>query len=198
LTPAKQSLALAVGEQPALALANLELGEKLRLLVLRDPLTGLLNRRFLEEWMDRMVARPDHTGRSFGLIMADIDHFKPRTFTARRRGPPAQGHRRRHPRVPPPRRPAGSLRRGEFLVLLADIDPTALTTRLEELRSRVAAVRVDHRGEPVTGATMSAGIALYAQHSTTASLVIDAADAALYAAKRAGRDRVITAAPFTT
>lgn len=196
LTEAKQSLAVAVGEQTALALANLDLREKLRLQALRDPLTGLLNRRFVEEWIEREVARTNHSGRSFGVIMADVDHFKQINDV--------HGH------------DAGdqllkaiadairsSLRAGdlpcryggeEFLVLLADIDLTVLAARAEELRSRVAAVRVEHRGEPVPGATLSAGIALYPQHGASASLVIDAADAALYSAKRAGRDRVVTAA----
>jgi diguanylate cyclase (GGDEF)-like protein len=200
LTEAKQSLAVAVSEQTALALANLELREKLRLQALRDPLTGLLNRRFVEEWIEREVARTDHSGRSFGVIMADVDHFKQINDV--------HGH------------DAGdqllkaiadairsSLRAGdlpcryggeEFLVLLADIDLTVLTARAEDLRSRVAAVRVEHRGEPVPGATLSAGIALYPQHGASASLVIDAADAALYSAKRAGRNRVVTAAVLST
>jgi len=79
-------------------------------------------------------------------------------------------------------------------MLLGDIELPALAARAEELRSRVAAVRVEHRGEPLPGATLSAGIALYPNHGLSASLVIDAADAALYSAKRAGRDRVNTAA----
>jgi nitrate/nitrite-specific signal transduction histidine kinase len=61
LTAAKQSLGIAGSEQTALALANLELREKLRLQALRDPLTGLLNRRFVEEWIDREVARTGST-----------------------------------------------------------------------------------------------------------------------------------------
>jgi diguanylate cyclase (GGDEF)-like protein len=196
LTQAKQSLAVAVSEQTALALANLELRDKLRLQALRDPLTGLLNRRFVEEWIEREVTRTDHSGRSFGVIMADIDHFKQindvyghdagdqllRAIADAIRSSMRAGDL--------PCRYGGE----EFLVLLSDIEMPALATRAEELRSRVAAVRVDHRGEPVPGATLSAGIALYPDHGTSASLVIDAADAALYAAKRAGRDRVTTAA----
>jgi diguanylate cyclase (GGDEF)-like protein len=196
LTQAKQSLAVAVSEQTALALANLELRDKLRLQALRDPLTGLLNRRFVEEWIEREVTRTDHSGRSFGVIMADIDHFKQindvyghdagdqllRAIADAIRSSMRAGDL--------PCRYGGE----EFLVLLSDIEMPALATRAEELRSRVAAVRVEHRGEPVPGATLSAGIALYPDHGISASLVIDAADAALYAAKRAGRDRVITAA----
>jgi len=196
LTQAKQSLAVAVSEQTALALANLELRDKLRLQALRDPLTGLLNRRFVEEWIEREVARTDHSGRSFGVIMADVDHFKLindvhghdagdkllRAIADAIRSSMRAGDL--------PCRYGGE----EFLVLLSDIELPALAARAEELRSRVAAVRVEHRGEPVPGATLSAGIALYPKHGLSASSVIDAADAALYAAKRAGRDRVNTAA----
>ncbi len=200
LTEAKQGLAVAVSEQAALGMANLELRDKLRLQALRDPLTGLLNRRFVEEWIEREVARTNHSGRSFGVIMADIDHFKQINDV--------YGH------------DAGdqllkgiadairsSLRPGdlpcryggeEFLVLLGDIDLRVLAARAEELRSRVAAVRVEHAGLPVPGATLSAGIALYPQHGDSAALVIAAADAALYVAKRSGRDRVMVAAELTS
>jgi len=196
LTQAQQSLAVAVSEQTALALANLELREKLRLQALRDPLTGLLNRRFVEEWIEREVARTDHSGQAFGVIMADVDHFKQindvhghdagdQLLTAI-----ADAIRKSMRAGDLPCRYGGE----EFLILLPDIEMPVLAARADELRSRVAAVRVEHRGEAVPGATLSAGIALYPQHGASASLVIDAADAALYAAKRAGRDRVNTAA----
>lgn len=195
LTKAKRSLGLAVSEQTAMALANLELREKLRLQALRDPLTGLLNRRFVEEWIDREVARTDYSGRSFGVIMADIDHFKQINDV--------HGH------------DAGdlllkgvadairlSLRAGdlpcryggeEFLVMLADIDMAVLSERADEVRTRVSGVRVDHRGAMLPGVTLSAGIALYPENGTSAASVIHAADAALYTAKRNGRNQVVTA-----
>lgn len=76
MTNAKRSLAIAVAEQTALALTNIELRETLRRQALRDPLTGPLNRRFVEEWIDREACRADRTRRSFGVIMADIDRSK--------------------------------------------------------------------------------------------------------------------------
>ena len=195
LTPAKQSLAVAVSEQTALALTNLELRDKLRTQALRDPLTGLLNRRFVEEWMDREAARADRSGHRFGVIMADVDHFKSindvhgHDAGDQLLSAVADGIR-------------GALRAGdmpcryggeEFLILLSDIDPEVLLARAEAVRQRVAAIRIDYAGAPLPGITLSAGIALYPDHGGTAVEVVQAADAALYAAKRAGRDRTIVA-----
>ena len=195
LTQAKRSLGIAVAEQTALALTNIELRERLRLQALRDPLTGLLNRRFVEEWIDREAARADRTGRPFGVIMADIDHFKAindihghdagdqllKAVADALRGALRAGDM--------PCRYGGE----EFLILMTDIDADTLAARADLIRQRVAAVRVDHAGTPMPGVTLSAGIALYPDHGATANDVVQAADAALYTAKSAGRDRTHTA-----
>ncbi len=195
LTPAKLSLASAVSEQSALALANLELRETLRLQALRDPLTGLLNRRFVDEWMDREVGRTDQSGRSFGVIMADIDHFKQVNDM--------HGHDAGDQLLKAVAETIrSSLRPGdlpcryggeEFLLLLADVDERVLLERAEQVRSRVAGLQVPHRGGTLPTVTLSAGVALYPQHGETASAVIDSADDALYAAKRSGRNRIALA-----
>ena len=192
LTSAKKSLAAAVSEQSALALANLELTEKLRLQALRDPLTGLLNRRFIDEWIDREIARTDQTGRSFGVIMADIDHFKQindlHGHDAGDQLLKAVAHSIRESLRPGdlPCRYGGE----EFLLMLADIDEAVLLERAEQVRTKVAELRVIHRGGTLPTVTLSAGIALYPQHGRTATQVIEAADDALYSAKRNGRNRV--------
>ncbi len=171
---------MAVSEQTAMALANLELREKLRLQALRDPLTGLLNRRFVEEWINREVARTDYSGRSFGVIMADIDHFKQINDV--------HGHDAGDQLLKAVADAIRSaLRTGdlpcryggeEFLLMLADIDIAVLTARADEVRIRVAEVRVEHRGAPLPGVTLSVGIALYPENGSSAPLVIEAADAA--------------------
>ena len=76
LPTSKQQLALTVAEQIGMALANLNLQETLRNQSVRDPLTGLFNRRYLDEALEREVRRVNRNGRSFGIIMLDIDHFK--------------------------------------------------------------------------------------------------------------------------
>jgi diguanylate cyclase (GGDEF)-like protein len=195
LTTAKRQLAVPVAEQISLSLANLDLREMLRVQALRDPLTGLHNRRFADEWIQQEMARTDRNGRSLGVIMIDVDHFKQvndlhghdagdtmlrsiaHTFEASLR--PADM----------PCRYGGE----EFLILLADIDLATLHDRAEELRHRVAELNVEYRHVALPPATMSAGIALYPDHGKTAEEVIQAADAALYQAKTAGRNRTVVA-----
>jgi len=72
----KQSLALRVSDHLGLALAKLKLQETLQNLSVRDPLTGLYNRRYMEESMERELRRAERQGKHVGVIMADIDHFK--------------------------------------------------------------------------------------------------------------------------
>lgn len=195
LTREKHSLAVAVAEQTALALTNLELRETLRVQALRDPLTGLMNRRFVEEWIDREAARADRSGQSFGVIMADVDHFKAINDV--------HGHDAGDQLLKAVADAIrGALRAGdmpcryggeEFLILLADIEPDLLLSRAEAVRRQVASIRIDYAGVPLPGVTISAGVALYPTHGRTATDVVQLADAALYEAKRAGRDRTVAA-----
>lgn len=195
LTEDRRRLGVAVSEQTALSLANLELRETLRTQALRDPLTGLYNRRFVEDWIGRETSRADHSGRSLGVVMADIDRFK--------RFNDANGHDAGDRLL---QAVAEAIRRGlrhgdvpcryggeEFLLLLPDLPADQIVVRAEELRASVGRVRVEHQGLPLPGVTLSAGVALYPEHGATAVDVVQAADRALYAAKRAGRDRVVVA-----
>ena len=81
----------------------------------------------------------------------------------------------------------------EFLVLMADVDLPVLTARAEQIRQRVAAVRTEIRGQALPSPTVSGGVAMYPQDGVDASLIIHAADAALYEAKRTGRNRIVCA-----
>jgi GAF domain-containing protein len=76
LSPYKQQLAETTGEQLGMALANLQLREALRTQAVRDPLTGLFNRRYMEEALTREVHRAKRSSTSFGCIMLDLDYFK--------------------------------------------------------------------------------------------------------------------------
>ena len=195
LTATKQSLAIAVAEQTSLALANLDLRDTLRLQALRDPLTGLLNRRFVEEWIEREIAQTDNSGRSFGVIMLDLDHFK-QVNDVHGHDAGDQMLKAVADAIKASLRP-GDLpcRYGgeEFLVLMADVDLTVLTARAEQIRQHVAAVRTQIRGRALPGPTVSGGLAMYPEHGGNAASIIHAADGALYEAKRTGRDRVVLA-----
>nr|MDQ2732968.1 diguanylate cyclase [Armatimonadota bacterium] len=76
LTPSHQRLAKTVAEQVSLALANLKLQETLRNQSIRDPLTSLFNRRYMEASLERELRRGERNGASVGVIMLDLDHFK--------------------------------------------------------------------------------------------------------------------------
>lgn len=195
LTTAKRQLAIPVAEQISLSLANIDLREKLGSQALRDPLTGLHNRRFADEWIHQEMARTDRHGGSMGIIMIDVDHFKQINDV--------HGHDAGDAMLKAIAQTfEGSLRPEdmpcryggeEFLILLAGIDLPTLHDRAEALRRRVAELTTEYRKTTLPPATVSAGIAIYPDHGKTAEEVIQAADVAFYAAKNAGRNRTAVA-----
>ena len=189
--------ACAVAEYIGLALSNLALRQSLQIQACHDPLTDLFNRRYMEEALEREVRRAERSGRSMGVVMADLDHFKRYNDTL--------GHEagdrllvalaeclRAQVR-------AGDIvcRYGgeEFLIILPEASLELLTQRAEELRASVARQLRDLGIEDMRPVTMSLGVACFPIHARDASELVCAADEALYRAKRAGRDRVEIAAP---
>jgi diguanylate cyclase (GGDEF)-like protein len=81
----------------------------------------------------------------------------------------------------------------EFVVILPIADLKATQARAERIRSRLRELSVTHQGESLGTITVSVGVAELPQHGTSSKELLEAADAALYRAKRAGRDRVIVA-----
>jgi diguanylate cyclase (GGDEF)-like protein/PAS domain S-box-containing protein len=194
VTDAKQEQMLrAMADHTALALNNLSLREQLREQSLSDPLTGLYNRRYLYQHMDRLVAAWARTGQSFGLILIDIDYFK--SFNDR------FGHDvgdevlvslagMLQSQV---RRSDVACRLGgeEFVVLLAGAELKQALARAEAVRTAASAIRVHGAGDSVV--TISAGVALFPEHGEEVYSLLRAADRALYESKREGRDRVTLA-----
>jgi diguanylate cyclase (GGDEF)-like protein/PAS domain S-box-containing protein len=191
----QQRLAVAVAERIALALANLRLRETLRSQSILDPLTGLFNRRFMEETLDLEFARSARGDRPIGIIMLDIDHFKPLNDSC--------GHDAGDAVL---RELAGVLksrvREGdiacryggeEFVLILPEAPLELALRRAEELRDEVKRLPVVHRGRPIGPLTVSAGVATFPEHGKTGAALLQAADAALYRAKAEGRDRVLVA-----
>jgi diguanylate cyclase (GGDEF)-like protein len=191
----RERLAATVAEQCALAIANLTLRETLREQTLRDPLTGLFNRRFLAEALAGERGQSWKQSGSVGVVMVDIDHFK--KFND------LHGHDVGDAvLVAVAKRLAGSVRSDdlvcriggeEFVVVLPGLDVERSERRAEHLRRRVAALRVRHRGQTFGPVTVSAGVACWPLHGRLPSDLLRAADAALYQAKIAGRNRVIAA-----
>lgn len=193
---AKQRLATAVAENLALALANLKLRETLQNQAIRDPLTGLYNRRYLEETMDREIIRSRRLKTPVGVVMMDLDHFK--AFND------AFGHGAgdellsalAHVITAGVRAEDIACRYGgeEFLLVLPGATLETTRERAENIRQAVKALQVKYQGRFLRSTTISLGVAIFPDQGQTAEEVITAADTALYRAKQAGRDRVEIAA----
>lgn len=182
-------------QQVALSIANIRLRDALRNQSIRDPLTGLYNRRYLEEMMERETRRAIRTNHGLGVLMLDLDHFKKFNDT--------YGHDAGDAVL----RETGSLllrsvraedivcRFGgeEFVVILPLADLTVTQARAESIRSQLREISVVHQGRALGRITVSVGVAELPQHGANAKELLESADAALYQAKREGRDRVAVA-----
>ncbi len=191
----KENLALRVSEHLGLALAKLKLQEALQQLSVRDPLTGLFNRRYMEESMQRELIRAGRQGKEVGVIMMDIDHFKRFNDTFGHDGGDALLRKlgkffQKHVR--------GSdiaCRYGgeEFTLILPEASLEVTQQRAEQILAAVRDLRV-HQGQKVLDPiTLSLGVAVFPSHGSTHRALLQAADVALYRAKETGRDRVCLA-----
>jgi diguanylate cyclase (GGDEF)-like protein len=192
LSEAKQRMAVTVTEHIGLALANLKLRETLRNQSVRDPLTGLFNRRYMEESLERELSRAARNQRTLGLIMIDIDHFKHFNDTygheagdtlLRELGDFLQIHVREGDI---PCRYGGE----EFILILPEVTISTAVQRAEQLREEFRRKIVKYDGQSLGTITLSFGVALFPLHATTADSLLRQADKALYRAKGGGRDRV--------
>jgi diguanylate cyclase (GGDEF)-like protein/PAS domain S-box-containing protein len=190
---AQQGLAKAVADSAALALANVRLRETLRHQSIRDPLTGLFNRRYLEETLERELHRAARGHRPVGVIMLDLDHFKRFNDTFGHAAGDALLHElgkflRAHVRGEDVACRYGG---EEFTLVLSDAPRAVARQRAERLREEVKRLQPRHGGRPLGAVTLSLGVAVFPDHGSTGEDMLKAADAALYRAKRGGRDRVV-------
>lgn len=193
LSEIQQQLAMAVAEQIALALANLRLRETLRNQSIRDPLTGLYNRRYLEETLERELLRAQRKATPLAVIMLDIDHFKHFNDTFGHEAGDIVLHAVGQLLKTNFRGSDLACRYGgeEFTLVLPETSRELARERAEELRTAAAALRVLHHSEPLGSITLSLGIAVFPQHGQDWQQLLRAADAALYQAKQQGRNRVV-------
>jgi diguanylate cyclase (GGDEF)-like protein len=164
-------------------------------LSMRDPLTGLYNRRYVDETMNRELSRARRSGYGVGVIVLDIDHFKKLNDS---HGHDAGDHvlvrigdmlRSATRGSDIPCRFGGE----EFGVILPGADLRIARERAENIRTTFAGMKFDFEGLEVGPFTLSAGVAALAPGALDWAGVLRAADRALYAAKQAGRNRVLTA-----
>ncbi len=178
----------------ALALMNARLRETLRDQAIHDPLTGLFNRRYMEEMLHREIHRAVRHQIPLGIVMIDIDHFKEFNDTYG------------HPAGDEVLRKVAACLRGlvraediicryggeEFLAILPDVSLADAIKRAEQIRTKIRAMQVRFQGQSLQ-VTVSIGVAAFPKHGRTAEAIVHAADAALYRSKQEGRDRVIVA-----
>jgi diguanylate cyclase (GGDEF)-like protein len=185
------SLATALADGMSLALANMALREKLRNQALRDPLTGLYNRRYMEDCLQRFVRLADRENREVSVVMVDLDHFK---MLNDEHGHAFGDSVLRDTALTL----VGGLRETdvvcryggeELVVILPDCNLDRAADKAEALRARIEALSQTH------GAAISAsfGVASVPYTSSGVSDLLGAADGALYRAKQSGRNQVAVA-----
>ncbi len=195
LTRSKQQLAATVAEHIGLALANLKLRETLQQQSIRDPLTGLFNRVYLEESLDREIYRARKRQQPLGAIVLDIDHFEKFNDTfGRDAGDEVLRELglflRQHVRGADIACRYGG---DEFVAILPETSLEETVQRSLLLLEGVKHLDIQYRRQSLGGIAVSAGVAIFPDSGLTGSSVIRAAEAAVYRAKTQGRDRVVTA-----
>jgi len=184
-----------VADPIGVALSNLRLRERLHHQAVRDSLTGLFNRRYLEETLTREISRATRQSTSLAVIMLDLDHFKSFNDTF---GHSAGDEALRELAVLLEAHVRGSdvaCRYGgeEFTLVLPDASLENALKRAEELRDWVTRMKITHESQTIDTVTASMGLACFPEHGSSAEALLRAADAALYRAKAEGRNRVVVA-----
>lgn len=190
---ARQRLAQTVADSIGLALANLRLRDTLRNQSIRDSLTGLFNRRYMEETLDRELRRAARGKYSVGVMMLDIDHFKNFNDT--------YGHSSGDILLAELGKFFNQNLRGgdiacryggeEFTIILPEATLEATRQKAQMLCDGFKKIHVQHDGQPLGTVTLSIGISAFPENGTAGDLLLRVADNALYRAKRSGRDRVV-------
>ena len=192
-----QRLAVSAASQIALSLASLQSRETLREQSIRDPLTRLFNRRFLEESLEREMKLAGRKKQPVAVLFLDLDHFKRFNDTF--------GH------------DAGDLvlqsladlfrnffrttdiccRYGgeEFAIILPESTSHDAALRADALRSEVKSLRLQYKKESLGQLTLSVGVAGFPEHGSTSDELLKLADQCLYESKARGRD--VVTLPFT-
>lgn len=195
-TTTAERLCVGSASQIGLAVGNLRLRETLRMQSLSDSLTGLYNRRFLDDTLQREIARAQRTRLPLTVLMIDVDQFK--------RFNDNFGHEAGDIAL----RAVGRLLREhfresdygcryggeEFAVIMPDAPLGPARQRAEALREAVAKLELSLSGRTLASITVSVGLATMPEHGATPQALLQAADAALYEAKQSGRNRVVVSA----
>ncbi len=191
----RKQLATTAAESMALSFANFHLREILYSQSIKDPLTELFNRRYMREILEKEVHRMTRRKRSLAIIMFDLDHFKEFNdqygheagdILLRELAENVRGQIREED---------FACRYGgeEFVIGMPETSLEDARERAERLREKISQITIQYLGKSLGPVTISAGVAVLPEHGTSQSELLRSADAALYAAKEQGRNRVVTA-----
>jgi diguanylate cyclase (GGDEF)-like protein len=185
-------LSAVVGQRTRTAEALQRALRELEEQAIRDPMTGLYNRRYLLDFLDRELTRASRAGVSLAVIMMDLDRFKQVNDTF--------GHDAGDFVLTEVAKLLKKSVRGsdmvcrfggeEFLLVLTDATPEIALRRCEEMRVAIKRLEPIYRDRRLGQPTASFGVALFPQHADGHDALIRASDEALYEAKRCGRDRI--------
>jgi len=191
----QQRLGVTVAGQIALSLASLRLRETLRDQSIRDALTGLFNRRFMQESLERETIRARRKNHPLSLLFLDIDHFKRFNDTF--------GHDAGDFVLQSIAELLRSFFRGddvacrcggeEFAVILPESSSRNAALRADELRAAVKALKLQYKDTRLGPISISVGVAAFPEQCTTPEELLKVADQCLYQSKTLGRDRVTVA-----
>jgi diguanylate cyclase (GGDEF)-like protein len=186
-----------VSETLALAVANIRLRETLQHQAIRDPLTGLFNRRYFQETLKRELHRASRAKSPLSLVILDIDHFKRFNDTYGHDAGDAALKAVSEILIGRTRVGDVACRHGgeEFVLAFPGLPAEVAASRVEALRREIEARHIQFLGQTIDPVTISAGIAVYPGHAMDMDSLMRAADQALYQSKNAGRNRFTMAAP---
>ncbi|WP_019216526.1 sensor domain-containing diguanylate cyclase [Legionella tunisiensis] len=194
LVESHEQLIISIAESIALSLSNIKLHASIKMRSIRDPLTNLYNRSYLEEFFGRELQRAKRQSSKLASVIMDLDHFKKINDS--------YGHE------------AGDIvlievanllarniretdivcRYGgeEILLLLVEVHSAEeVYERIDQLRQDISKLEISFQGKLLEKITASFGIAMMPEHADTQSELIEIADRALYQAKKQGRNKVI-------
>ncbi|WP_404366365.1 diguanylate cyclase [Sphingomonas sp. MMS24-J45] len=186
-----QPLATAIADAMSLAVSNIALREKLRTQALRDPLTGLYNRRYMEDALTRFAGLAERSGGHLSAIMIDLDHFKKVNDEFGHAMGDAILREAAAAIMGTLRTSDVACRYGgeELLVILPECGLSEATSKAELLRERIEALSTTYE----TTISASFGVAAIPDSTRVLADLLSLADTALYQAKEGGRNRVVAA-----